>query len=191
MLKAEAKFWPYWPRGLYVFVKWLANLSSYCEIAGEWQNQRCWFDRDCCWCVYFVSDNGRTAAAKTTQNETTVRLQGRASRAIVASNGSPYAKGPLSVLSVCNVGVLWPNGWMDQDATWHGGRPRPRRRCVRLGHSSIRKWAQHPLLFGPCLSWLNSDPSQQLLSSCSERTEAAAGIECWQHLNRLRYAGDQ
>ena len=26
----------------------------------------------------------------------------------------------LSVLSACNVGVLWPNGWMDQDATWYG-----------------------------------------------------------------------
>ena len=26
-------------------------------------------------------------------------------------------------LSVCNVGVLWPNGWMDQDATWYGSRP--------------------------------------------------------------------
>jgi len=24
-----------------------------------------------------------------------------------------------AVLSVCNVGVLWPNGWMDQDETWH------------------------------------------------------------------------
>ena len=31
----------------------------------------------------------------------------------------------LSCLSVCNVGVLWPNGWMDQDETWHGGMPRP------------------------------------------------------------------
>jgi len=28
-------------------------------------------------------------------------------------------------LSVCNVGVLWPNGSMDQDATWYGSRPRP------------------------------------------------------------------
>ena len=28
-------------------------------------------------------------------------------------------------LSVCDVGVLWPNGWMDPDETWHGGRPRP------------------------------------------------------------------
>jgi len=24
----------------------------------------------------------------------------------------------LSCLSVCNVDVLWPNGWMNQDATW-------------------------------------------------------------------------
>jgi len=26
---------------------------------------------------------------------------------------------------------IWPNGWMDQDATWYRGKPRPRRRCVR------------------------------------------------------------
>jgi len=24
-------------------------------------------------------------------------------------------------------------GWMDQDATWYGVKPRPRRRCVRWG----------------------------------------------------------
>ena len=40
----------------------------------------------------------------------------------------------LFVLSVCDVGVLWPNGWTDQDA----GRPRPwpGAHCVRLGPSS-------------------------------------------------------
>jgi len=32
--------------------------------------------------------------------------------------------------TVCNVGVLWPNGWMDKDETWHGGRPRPWPHCV-------------------------------------------------------------
>jgi len=26
---------------------------------------------------------------------------------------------------VCNVGVLWPNGWMNLDETWHADRPRP------------------------------------------------------------------
>jgi len=43
----------------------------------------------------------------------------------------------LSVcLSVRDVGILWPNGWMDQNETWCGGRPRPRPRCVRWGPSS-------------------------------------------------------
>ena len=27
--------------------------------------------------------------------------------------------------------LLWPNGWMDQDAIWYGGRPRPKPHCVR------------------------------------------------------------
>ena len=39
----------------------------------------------------------------------------------------------LSCLSVRNVSVLWPNGWMDQDETWHGGRPRPRPHIVLDG----------------------------------------------------------
>ena len=38
----------------------------------------------------------------------------------------------LSVcLSVCDLGVLWPNAWTDQDETWHGGRPRSWPHCVR------------------------------------------------------------
>jgi len=33
-------------------------------------------------------------------------------------NGSPYA---MSVCPVCDVdvGLLWPNGWMDKDVTWY------------------------------------------------------------------------
>ena len=42
----------------------------------------------------------------------------------------------LTVLSVCDDGVLWPNGWMDQDEAWHAGRPRPQPHCVRWGPSS-------------------------------------------------------
>ena len=30
-----------------------------------------------------------------------------------------------SCLSVCYVGVLCPNSWMDQNETWHGDRSRP------------------------------------------------------------------
>jgi len=40
------------------------------------------------------------------------------------------------VLSVCDVGVLSPNGWMDQDETWHADRPRPWQHCVTWGPSS-------------------------------------------------------
>jgi len=35
-------------------------------------------------------------------------------------------------LSVCNMRVLWPNGWTDQDETWHACRPPPWPHCVRL-----------------------------------------------------------
>ena len=93
---------------------------------------------------------------------------------------------------VCDIGVLWPNGWMDQNETWHGGRPRPRPHCVRWGPSSLPKrgtapnfrpvrqatvldgdpappqkrgHSPHPI-FGPCLLWPNGHPPQLLLSSC-------------------------
>ena len=32
--------------------------------------------------------------------------------------------------------LLWPNGWMDEDATWYGSRPRPRPHCIRRGPGS-------------------------------------------------------
>jgi len=67
----------------------------------------------------------------------------------------------LSVLSVCvsicDVDVLWPNTWMDQDETWHGGRSRLRPHCVRWGPSSLfPKEYSPPPIFGPCLLWSNS-----------------------------------
>ena len=42
----------------------------------------------------------------------------------------------LDLCLSCDVAVLWPNGWMDQDETWHRGRLRPWQLCVRWGHSS-------------------------------------------------------
>jgi len=39
----------------------------------------------------------------------------------------------LFVCPVCDVDVLRPNGWMDQDETCHAGRPRPWPHCVRWG----------------------------------------------------------
>jgi len=48
--------------------------------------------------------------------------------------------------------LLWPNGWMDQDGTWHGGRPQPRRLCVTWEHSlNLPKKEAEPPIFGLCL----------------------------------------
>jgi len=74
----------------------------------------------------------------------------------------PYAIGPLFCLcwlSVCNVSVLWPNGWMDEeDETWHGGRPRYRPHCVWWEPSSP-KWSTAPqfsvhVCWGQTAGWI-------------------------------------
>ena len=43
-------------------------------------------------------------------------------------DGHPAPKGHAPNFRPC---LLWPNGWMDQDGTWYGGRPLPRPHCVR------------------------------------------------------------
>jgi len=35
--------------------------------------------------------------------------------------------------------LLWPNGWMDQDATWYDSRPWSGQHCIRCGPSSTPK----------------------------------------------------
>jgi len=83
-------------------------------------------------------------------------------------NGSPYAIGPLSVLS-CNVCVLWPNGWMDQDETWQGRRPRPRPHCIRWG--------------------LSSPPLQKKHSPLQFSAHVRCGQTCWMDQNATWYGG--
>ena len=45
--------------------------------------------------------------------------------------------------------LLWPNGWMDQDATWYGGRPLPRAHCARRAPSPPKKGKGHSPQFSP------------------------------------------
>jgi len=88
-------------------------------------------------------------------------------------SGSPYAIGPLSVLSVLSclsVTLVYCGqtvGWIKT----------PLGKEVGLGPGDIvldgdpasisrRKGAQQPPLFGPCLLWPNGRPSQIPLSSC-------------------------
>ena len=35
---------------------------------------------------------------------------------------------PPPIYGLC---LMWPNAWMDQDATWYGGGPLPGQHCVR------------------------------------------------------------
>jgi len=67
----------------------------------------------------------------------------------------------LSVLSVCDVGVLWPNGWMDQDETWRAGRPRPWPHCVRWGPCTAPQLSAH-ICYGQMASWIKMPLGMEL-----------------------------
>ena len=71
---------------------------------------------------------------------------------------------------VCDVGVLWPNGWTDQDEPYHAGRPRPWPNRVTWGPSSPspreRGTAVPPPVFSAHVYCGCGRPSQLLLSSC-------------------------
>ena len=51
--------------------------------------------------------------------------------------------------------TLWPNGWMDRDATWYNGRPRPGQHCVRRGLNFTPRGTAPLPTFGSCLLWLS------------------------------------
>jgi len=63
--------------------------------------------------------------------------------------------------------LLWPNGWMDQDATSYKGRPRPRSHCVTWEPSSPPKMGTAPI-FGRCLLWPNGRLFLLLMSTCCD-----------------------
>jgi len=54
-------------------------------------------------------------------------------------------------LSFCDARALRPNGWTDQDETWHAGRPRTWPHCVRWEPISPSQRGTVPPIFGPYL----------------------------------------
>ena len=70
----------------------------------------------------------------------------------------------LSVLSVCNVRALWPNGWTDQDDTWRAGRARPWPHCISWGPSSPSPNGAQPPIFGIYLLRPNGCMDQDVTS---------------------------
>jgi len=67
---------------------------------------------------------------------------------------------------ICDQCLLWPNDWMDEDATWYGSRPRPRPHCIRRSPSSARKGHSSPPSLSAHVCCGHGRPSQLLLSSC-------------------------
>jgi len=55
-------------------------------------------------------------------------------------HSSPPVPGPC---------LLWPNGSINQDSIWYGGRPWPRPHCVRWGPSYPTQRGTAPTIFGP------------------------------------------
>jgi len=87
--------------------------------------------------------------------------------------------------------LLWPNGWMDEDAAWYGSRPRPRPHCTRRGPSSRERGAAAPPLFSAHVYCGHGRPSQLLLSSCQKfgpvfgNREGISIYGCWN--KRMEY----
>ena len=59
-------------------------------------------------------------------------------------DGDPAPRKEGSRAPIFGPCLLWPNGWMDQDATWYECRPRPGPHCVTWGPSSPPKGGQQP-----------------------------------------------
>jgi len=89
----------------------------------------------------------------------------------------PQKRGTAPIFGPC---LLWPNGWMDQGATWYDGRPRPGQHCVRSRPSSpLPKGTQllPPPVFGPCLLWPISATTEHLF--CIQKSlKASALVGC-------------
>jgi len=80
---------------------------------------------------------------------------------------------PMSIVD------LWPNGWIDEDATWYGSRPRPRPHCVKRGPSSpTRERGTAAPLFSAHFYCGHGRPSQLLLSCCPWMSTDGQGTKC-------------
>ena len=58
---------------------------------------------------------------------------------VLDGDPAPSQKGVGASLPIIDPFLLWPNGWMHQDATGYGGRPQPRRLCIRWGHPLLKR----------------------------------------------------
>jgi len=64
--------------------------------------------------------------------------------------------------------LLWPNGWMDEDATWYGSRPWPGHIVLDGDPAPRERGTAAPPLFSTHVYCGHGRPVQLLLSSCCQ-----------------------
>ena len=124
-------------------------VNKFHYTGGGWRSCSLWDDRDGRAIVYCVSGTGYTMSATTWYS-------------LVARCLFKYMLCFILLRPVCNIGILWPNGWIDQDATWYGRRPQPSHIVLDGSQLPPRKGHSSPTFFGPCLlcmpnGWMDQD----------------------------------
>jgi len=74
---------------------------------------------------------------------------------VLDGDPAPSLKGGGAPSTIFGPFLLWPNGWMHQDATWYGCGPQPMGLCVRWRPTPLPKKGAEPPNFCPCLLWPN------------------------------------
>jgi len=64
---------------------------------------------------------------------------------VLDGDEDPFQKGGRTPSPSFDPCLLWPNGWIDEDATWYGSRHRPRSHCVRRTEVPTKGAQQSPL----------------------------------------------
>jgi len=85
------------------------------------------------------------------------------------------AGAPPPIFGPC---LLWPNGWMDDDATQYRSRPLPRPHRVRRGPICALVKGNNILLFSVRVYCGHGRPSQMLLSCCSSHVNECDVTKC-------------
>ena len=74
----------------------------------------------------------------------------------------PPPKGGTAPAPIFGPCLLWPNGWMGQDATWYDGRPWPGQHCVRCRPSSTPRGTAPQIVAHVCCGqmtrWIKMPP---------------------------------
>ena len=99
----------------------------------------------------------------------------------------PQKKGTPTPPNFWPICLLWPNGWMDEDAAWYGSRPRPRPHCTRRGPSCRERGTAAPF-FRP-MSIVATVAHLIYCWALVVHTTARGSVLLWRQRNTLRTSG--